>query len=491
MLSFETKIMSSEKDEHIDDDDDKEDNFIHYKSTSTAITKEATMSSSSSSSSSLSSSLHGPLHEERNTDFTQITRLNKIHYIHGAYASSGPMFIKHSKWMSILHHLMPEAYENLMTLLNDKKIKTNSNDCTTYKTEYTELIIKWAENNPIVTAFGCMYSKSLNIIDGGNRDCRCNNNNENENNNNGSISALNKRNTQGTRIQPAIEWDVFLDPKLVRRVDIALQHLENMNNTNSWSGGLVDNKLMKAARDEVSRQLTRLIYRMVLSHGSTTQLAIEASGVARSFNFSQVVRGGKVSLGKTQSYKEKSKYIRTKCIFVHEWLTLFHEALRLGSQSDEAVNEDIASNSNFQLVSHSSSDISATAANQPMAELGSYCGFNLCFGMNEQIDVKSKTLENSIVHCTKKIATLLGEDLRVILDLKSRHVPPRVWAKVIDTLNSGNLFVEGVGSFDIEEVRAITSLVSAPVCPIMFFHSAGDLQRACHENKVRFSNSTN
>ena len=84
------------------------------------------------------------------------------------------------------------------------------------------------------------------------------------------------------------------------------------------------------------------------------------------------------------------------------------------------------------------------------------------------------------------IKKLLGEPLRLVLDLKSRRVPAKVWARLIDNLRARGLCVEGIGSFDIDELRVIGSAASTPVRKILFFHSAGDLQRACHANEVGF-----
>jgi hypothetical protein len=71
-----------------------------------------------------------------------------------------------------------------------------------------------------------------------------------------------------------------------------------------------------------------------------------------------------------------------------------------------------------------------------------------------------------------------------VLDLKSRRVPPKVWSRLIDSMRSRGLVVEGIGSFDMDELRVIAKSCSCPLTPILFFHSVGDLQRACHANEV-------
>ena len=84
----------------------------------------------------------------------------------------------------------------------------------------------------------------------------------------------------------------------------------------------------------------------------------------------------------------------------------------------------------------------------------------------------------------ERISSVLGEPLRLVLDLKSRRVPPRVWSRLIDSLRTRGLVIEGIGSFDMDELRVIGKGCSYPLTPLLFFHSVGDLQRACHANEV-------
>ena len=324
---------------------------------------------------------------------------------------------------------------------------------------------------------------------------------------------------------PAIEWDVFLDPTLVKHVDGAIQYLENLTKTNTLSNGiLVDHQTIQKAKTEVNKQVSRLISRMVLAHGSTTQLAIEAAGVASAYNFKQVLRGGKVlgkktihdlenhvrDLGKglrrrsrnsrsrSHGRNKESKYIRTEGIFVDEWLSLFAEGLQMGQKSDQDIKAMMGIRTPSMKQRHFSDDETVSAINNKDQTGGTkpsnskihdpfLCGLLLCLGFSEPLAATTETFDIEMLESARKISSLLGDDLRIILDLKSRRVPPRVWARLIDTLNSKRLVVEGIGSFDLDEVRRIEDIVSSPLCRIMFFHSAGDLQRACHENKVSYN----
>jgi len=125
------------------------------------------------------------------------------------------------------------------------------------------------------------------------------------------------------------------------------------------------------------------------------------------------------------------------------------------------------------------------------------CGMSLCLGMNESDNktsgrgASSSTFpinphaSHKMTHDIERISTVLGEPLRLVLDLKSRRVPPRVWSRLIDSLRTRGLIIEGIGSFDMDELRVIGKGCSYPLTPLLFFHSVGDLQRACHANEVK------
>lgn len=133
------------------------------------------------------------------------------------------------------------------------------------------------------------------------------------------------------------------------------------------------------------------------------------------------------------------------------------------------------------------------------SSLGALCGVSLCLGMGSSSDrrrgrgyEKGETshfpldphASHKMAQDIERIAGLLGEPLRLVLDLKSRRVPPRVWSRLIDSLRTRGLVVEGIGSFDMDELRMISRSCSYTLVPLLFFHSVGDLQRACHANEV-------
>jgi len=341
-----------------------------------------------------------------------VAQLNSVPYAHGGYASAAPLMLQDSKWMLILQHLMPDAHEDLMSLLKQPDESMPSPDGrrrrSRGKINWTDdplRVMKWAENNPVVTAFGVISSKQGKPAkvgrkkQGGPGVCagspalnewakslskrspgqsfrkkgqsRTSTNNMEENSAEDDPTA---------RI-PSIEWDVFLDPLLVKNVEQAMQQVENLSKSGDDNATIV-------AEIEVDRQVSRLITRMMLAHGSTAQLLAEAIGMARGYNFSRVVKASEAvrrDIGRKdwssfpftcgrnedatmdETYTIPSKPIlfngepfaspprrndsertnsavkdaRTGGVFAERWLVLFASALRLGMLNEKSINNMI------------------------------------------------------------------------------------------------------------------------------------------------------
>ena len=86
------------------------------------------------------------------------------------------------------------------------------------------------------------------------------------------------------------------------------------------------------------------------------------------------------------------------------------------------------------------------------------------------------------------ISKVLNGKLKVVLDLKSRYVPKKIWARLVKA-SSKYVEVVGIGSFCIDEIRGISGLVapflSWQLYEFFFFHTAGDLQAAVHNGVLR------
>jgi len=95
--------------------------------------------------------------------------------------------------------------------------------------------------------------------------------------------------------------------------------------------------------------------------------------------------------------------------------------------------------------------------------------------------------DNSISESISLLQTITNIDkpIGLVLDVKSRHVSKRVWSLVVGKLVAAGARVEGIASFAINDIRDVSRFCSTPLREMIFFHSAGDLQYACHNGMIR------
>jgi hypothetical protein len=650
------------------------------------------------------------------TNAISITPLHQIPYVHGGYASAAPLFVHDVKFIAILQRLLPSAYDELNYLLllrnggnsTTRGAKTmkqqpvaaaavavdnNNNDefvittdeimneqhssssssisnimmTTTAATADPVKIMKWAENNPVVSAFGIWNSDagrrnssstfSKNIHSQQQQQQRRESNAEDDeadsneesvfnicnsttvggydqqqdrhHSSSTSSSTLPKRRkypqpdvSPPTPIsytsyipssihpprydKPALEWDLFLDPTIVKRVDVALGTVDELElklrkarikrqgrrkvmsatataNTDDNEDDDDDNfdlsQCHTTAQIEVDRLISQLLRRTIIAHGSLSHLVLEALGVMPNYNFGNVIKSSRdvVSVGGVsrsslsggpstpsrnirrpsspmsnnnctfaswdvdeedrrdfeallhnpsngksivdrpgRSVSHSSSSGRSKGMFLENWLHVFARTLSLLSVEKMILKRDSSNchtdtldetrdNSNNLHVStfHNDDYDSEYLTNDDMlspttlttSSVFGSCGLSLCYGSDHVTSIERGTHKSTFPrnpHASHKmsqdierIKVLLGEPLRLVLDLKSRRVPPRVWSALIDSLRTRGLIIDGVGSFDMDESRLIGKGCSCPLNPILFFHSVGDLQRACHANEVK------
>lgn len=483
-------------------------------------------------------------------DGVQVELLRNLDYIHGGYAGAAPHLLKDEKWMLLLQYLMPDEHRNL--------------------TNYVELVcagsspdplkvMKWGENNPIVAAYGVLNSKRCEpaVVEDEFKSPPISQGRDNlldlANVKRSALAQLAKNTKRSKRTQrkreakfPALEWDVFVDPTIVRSVHIAIQAMEDLMHVKDRE---VYEEEVIAANIEVDRQVARLANRMMLAHGSATQLLVEAVGVAARYNFSKIMNSGKKlqkeikkgaerkrarglfgygafdqetpqtsfddGISPTSSIEQESGSgleamdVKTCSMLVDRWLALFSSALRLGKtetlksmrflvEKGKIRKDRLNKTRSFtartsqllrSTLSKSFDDDGSSGYIIPETEdeyqNPSLCGLFLCLGMNDPHIVNADHGNSNIAESAQIIKKILGENLRLVLDMKSRHVPAKVWGRLIGHLRSRNLTVEAIGSFDIDELRQIGKSTSFPVTTIFFFHSAGDLQRAIHANEIK------
>jgi len=102
--------------------------------------------------------------------------IKRVPYVHGGFFGAAPFMLTNPHWIAILRLLMPDVYV---------EISRRASYAPAPK------LIHWAENNPVVAAYGSAHEIEFS----------------------GSI--------------PTLEWDVFVDPHLVWRLEIVLSEKES------------------------------------------------------------------------------------------------------------------------------------------------------------------------------------------------------------------------------------------------------------------------
>lgn len=327
--------------------------------------------------------------------------IHKMPYAHGGFFGAAPFMLANPHWISILRHLMPDVYVEI-----SRRVAYSP----------ASRLIHWAENNPVVAAYGAAHELEYH-------------------------SEI-----------PNLEWDVFLDPQLVHRVQVVLDErdkfLARHDNASTTSFTTTTNAKAKHILAYYEEQLKRrshaLVDKMLIAHGNLTQLILELSGHAKNYNYSRVKRTRRTLGGG---------------IYARQWMAVFAEALKLGVCFNNHVS-DLDSRMP-KGASHK------TASLMELAE--------------------SKSPQTSMAQSIRIVESITKgkQPVGLVLDLKSRHVPKHIWSIVVDTLRAAGIRVEGIASFGVEEIRDVSRGCAQPVQENIFFHSAGDLQKACHEGRVR------
>jgi hypothetical protein len=346
--------------------------------------------------------------------------IENMPYAHGGYFGTAPFFLLEPHWMSILKTLMPDVYTELSDALRTCPIPK---------------LIQWAENNPVVAAYGTVQS---NI---------------------------------GSKVAP-LEWDVFLDPRLVSKIQDVSDNITRLSSdfhdTHQYQIRL------RGLENERKALSTELVETMLIAHGTLSQLLLEQTGIAKEYNYSCVKQTQRTLGGG---------------MFVYDWVAIYTAAIMLGNMSIVGQGHDSVTweqrlrdisiwNYRSVLDSNDKNKTSRSKADKPP------------FSCSQSVDYIPRKSLKDLVNTLRRFVngdTSNKSPLRVVLDLKSRHVPKVVWAVVIDHLTEIGISIDGVGSFVLKEIRGLSQLCRTPVplVEINFFHSAGDLQYACHKGLVR------
>ena len=432
--------------------------------------------------------------------------IRNMPYAHGSFFGAAPFMLANPHWIDVLRLLMPDVYIEISLRVVQAPAPK---------------LIHWAENNPVVAAYGTAHELE----------------------NNGVV--------------PNLEWDVFLDPHLVHRVDIVLEEQEKFlrscapDSFQELSGKRLRDKVLESAEalgltasqqsilvyyeKEVRRRTEALVDNMLIAHGSLTQLLLEQTGCFKKYNFSRVKRTRR-SLGGG--------------MFARQWLAVFAEALKLGrclngessiTRKNSTKEAALYSQSNLKTSSSSSSSEDedddstfrcqclqctrtmheAEGAGDPFVldrqESDTPCkhrqrtdalerrsasfaeGSPAQKSSAELSPLRDRTFSDNVVvsssHClstsiaesisTIKFMTGCDAALGLVFDVKTRSSSKQVWGVIVDFLRDAGARVEGLASFVVDDIRDITNYTSKPVKEVFFFHSAGDVQQACHDGRLR------
>ncbi len=210
-------------------------------------------------------------------DAVSIPRINNVPYAHGGFFGAAPFFLADRRWVTILRELLPDVYVEISRRVGtshyySKLMGLGRFGASTAHLDYTQdasKLIHWAENNPVVAAYGVAVDLQIK------QELRINKMNSNATKINPSESTIrleptaatkpilesagtkrgsiidqfyNQSNgvvvtqvqTKGEKIEnkryseskeqekdepiviPNLEWDIFVDPHLVRRVEAVL-----------------------------------------------------------------------------------------------------------------------------------------------------------------------------------------------------------------------------------------------------------------------------
>ncbi|KAL7551185.1 hypothetical protein ACHAWF_014381 [Thalassiosira exigua] len=348
--------------------------------------------------------------------------IERMPYVHGGFFGAAPFMLANPRWTSILRALTPDVYVEVSRRASRAPAPR---------------LIHWAENNPVVAAYGTAHELEFN----------------------GEM--------------PVLEWDVFLDPRLVRGLKKALSEKEARSRRREDGGASIDaaadRRTSADCDEEIERRTTRLVEGMLVAHGNTRQIITEQTPfkVLKKLNFASVKRTRK-SLGGG--------------MFAREWLAVYSDAVRMGM--DRVDDDDDGDEFSGRATDVNLEDQGAFGQDLEIRDLPR----DEATEASDGVDVTSSQGVSASVDRGKSIRESISElpaPIRLLLDLKSRHVSRRVWALVIDHLRGAGAEVEGIASFNVAEMRDTSRYCSSPVNEIFFLHSCGDLQHCCHSGQLR------
>lgn len=140
--------------------------------------------------------------------------IHNIPYAHGGYFGAAPFMLGDPVWIDILRSLMPDVYVEVARRVFSPVPK----------------LIHWAENNPVCAAYGTTQDLELQkaILNISNDRSIKESSVEEE-----SLTPQKQEQRRRPKVT-TIEWDVFLDPLLVGRLELVIQERDNILRRLNW-----------------------------------------------------------------------------------------------------------------------------------------------------------------------------------------------------------------------------------------------------------------
>ena len=434
--------------------------------------------------------------------------IDNVAYAHGGFFGAAPFMLANPHWINILRQLMPDVYVEISRRVVHTPVPQ---------------LIHWAENNPVVAAYGTAHELEYS----------------------GKV--------------PTLEWDVFLDPHLVQRVEVVLEardsflqglatkskrirtalshkraerrYTDKMENITPLLDSEDEKKILHFYNTEIDKRVILLLEHILIAHGNLSQLALEQTGYLKRYNFSRVKHTRRTLGGG---------------IYLKHWILTYTEALKMSTESDEDMlgEDDASMHSNETPISSTPGSFHTSPIKESRSREGESAPLlsTMVHESHDDISLIEHETPNSILNHRRKLSSTPTNEhaqskppisnsspkskglrpsfsyddlamaavtsssitdsmntlkkitdcdapLGLILDIKSRHVPMRIWSLVLDALRGMGARVEGIASFFQEDIRDMSKYCIAPVKEIMFLHSAGDLQKACHDGLIRRGDS--
>ena len=94
-------------------------------------------------------------------DAVSIPRINNVPYAHGGFFGAAPFFLADKRWVRILRELLPDVYVEISKRIGGGYYYGYISKYSSYYQADASKLIHWAENNPVVAAYGVVMDLQI------------------------------------------------------------------------------------------------------------------------------------------------------------------------------------------------------------------------------------------------------------------------------------------------------------------------------------------